>query len=289
MFRTTIAVLAVAGLLILTPPEILAGEKQVIWRTDYDAARKESSEKGLPLFLELISEGCFHCKRLEAGPLRDPAIVALLADRFIPVRVDGATSPKLVEALRVQSYPTIVLAHADGRIADVIEGYRDAKLLHEHLQRALAVESSTPVSPPGTVGFNPVKPSSTETPAAQRSRLSSELLTQAREAFKNGKYDSTLELCRILEATYKDLEQGLQAAAIAAEIRSNPEKFAIACEQLNERLAMMYASLGDSFLAKGDRSQASTYFEKAIRTAPASTVARDAQGKLAAIARKADK
>lgn len=284
MLRTMIV-----GFLILVPGLGLAQEKQAVWRTDYDSARKESSEKGKPLFLELVSEGCFHCKRLDAGPLRDPTILAMLSDRFIPIRVDASTAPKLMDALRVQSYPTIVLAHADGRIADVIEGYRDAKPLLEHLQRALPVDSSPAPAPIATDGFNPVKPPSIETPAGQKNRLAKELLAQAREAFKNGKYDSALELCRILDSTHKDSDDGAQAAAIASEIRSSPEKFAIACEQLNERLATMYASLGDAWLAKGDKKQAAAYFEKAVRTAPASTVAREAQVKLTSIVRRAEK
>ena len=48
----------------------------VTWRSDYNSARKEAGEKGLPIFLVIGTDNCFYCRKLEAGPFRDPAIVA---------------------------------------------------------------------------------------------------------------------------------------------------------------------------------------------------------------------
>ena len=116
-----------------------------------------------------------------------------------------------------------------------------------------------------------------------RSQRAKELLTQCREAFKAEKYGTALELCQILETTYKDLDEGAQGVQLAGEIRSSPEKLTLACEHFNERLASMYATLGDTWLKKGEKEQAAACFEKAVRTAPASMVARDAQAKLATL------
>jgi tetratricopeptide (TPR) repeat protein len=41
--------------------------------------------------------------------------------------------------LHIRSYPTLVLAGADGKIIGTLEGYLDASRLHEQLQRVLAV------------------------------------------------------------------------------------------------------------------------------------------------------
>ena len=97
--------------------------------------RKEANEKGLPLFIKCYSDGCYHCQRLDAGPFRDPANVDLLSDRYIPLKVDGTKSPKLIEALRIQSYPTMIIAATDGKIISFIEGYQETKALTDHLQR----------------------------------------------------------------------------------------------------------------------------------------------------------
>lgn len=345
-------------------------EKQIQWRTDYDAARKESIEKGLPLFVKCYSDGCYHCQRLDAGPLRDAAIVALLSERYIPLTVDVTKSPKLVEALRIQSYPTMIIAATDGKIVAFLEGYHEAKPLTDHLQRALAVQTpdwmardyqeaakaigtadyakaipllktlledgkDRPVQTkakslleeieqqargrltrvtqlqdkgkyvdamdlltelmsryPGTTAAGDGAKMLTrladqpELKETQKSRRAQDLLAQAKEAFQAEKYGAALELCEILESTYKDSPEGRLGIALAVEIRSSPEKLALACEALNERVASMYATLGDTWLKKGEKEQAAACFEKAVRAAPASLVARDAQAKLSNLAGK---
>ncbi len=44
--------------------------------------------------------------------------------------------------MRIQSFPTIVLAGPDGKILGTLEGYTDATRFHEHLQRLLVVLSN---------------------------------------------------------------------------------------------------------------------------------------------------
>src|SRR5262245_18531970 len=70
----------------------------VVWRTDYNAARKEAAEKGLPVFLVIGSDNCFYCRKLEAGPCRDAAVVAQLTQNFIPLKVDANKEPNLAKA-----------------------------------------------------------------------------------------------------------------------------------------------------------------------------------------------
>ena len=359
-----------AALLVLTAGLAPAGDKPVEWRTDYDAARKEAIDKDRPVFVEFQTDECFHCRRLETGPFRDPAVAGLLNDRFVPLKVDGSKSPKLAQALRIQAYPTMIVAAPDGKIIAFLEGYHDAKPLTEHLQRSLALntpdwmardfqEASKAV---GTGDYakavsllkgvladgkdQPVQSKARqvldeiEQQAAgrlvrvkqlqdkgqyaeatdllselisryagtqkaaegaklltgmadrpeiknnQRTRRARDLLAQAKDAYGTEKFSAALELCEILETTYKDLSEGKQGGELAAEIRSSPAKLAVAAEHLNERLASMYATLGETWMKKGEREQAAACFEKAVRAAPASLIARDAQVKLTNLSTK---
>jgi thioredoxin-related protein len=111
--------------------------QEIQWRTDYNAARKESLEKGLPLFLDIGTENCFWCKKLEATTFREPAITGLLNTRFIALHVDANRDTTLTEMLRIRSYPTLVLAAPDGKILGTLEGYMDGGRLQDHLQRVL--------------------------------------------------------------------------------------------------------------------------------------------------------
>src|SRR4051812_15828639 len=89
---------------------------EVQWRTDYNAARQEASQTGRLLVIDLGTENCTWCRELDVRTFRDPALVTLLNTRCIPLKVDGGRSPRLAEILRVQTYPTLVLAGPDGKI-----------------------------------------------------------------------------------------------------------------------------------------------------------------------------
>src|SRR5438552_3978122 len=74
--------------LALTGPAALGQGPTPAWRTDYNAARREATEKKRPLLLDFVTENCFWCKKLDSTTFRDPAIVALLNEQFIPIRID---------------------------------------------------------------------------------------------------------------------------------------------------------------------------------------------------------
>jgi uncharacterized protein YyaL (SSP411 family) len=113
------------------------------WRSDYNSARKEAQEKGLPLLVEVGTDDCYYCRKLETTTFRDPRIASMLASGFVTLRVDANREPALARALKVQVYPTLVLAGADGKIHAFIEGYMEADRLAEHMKRTVA-NATTP-------------------------------------------------------------------------------------------------------------------------------------------------
>lgn len=112
--------------------------EKVQWRDDYRAARAEAREEKLPLFLYFhLSKSCPFCRRLEAETFRDPEIVRLLNRKFIPLKIDAHRQVALTEALRVGSFPTLVLAAPDGKILARIEGFQEPAALKGRLVDAL--------------------------------------------------------------------------------------------------------------------------------------------------------
>src|SRR5262249_42314666 len=114
-----------------------AGAQEVKWRYDYNAARKEAGEKGLPLVLDFGTDNCYWCKRLDATPSRAPAVVKAMNERFVPLKVDAQKEPQLTQILNIQGFPTLVLAAPDGKILGTLEGYVEAPRFYENLQRVL--------------------------------------------------------------------------------------------------------------------------------------------------------
>lgn len=135
--RPLIRALVAQTALFLLPA--LASAQEVSWRTDYNRARQEAAEKGLPLVVDIGTENCYWCKQLDLRTFKEPALAAYLNERTIPLRVDATRTPALVEALNIQSYPTIVFAGPDGRILGVQEGFVEAPQLHEQVTRTVSM------------------------------------------------------------------------------------------------------------------------------------------------------
>src|SRR5215470_11774984 len=103
-----------------------AWAQEVKWRHDYNAARREAEQKNLPLVVDIGTENCYWCNKLEAITFHDPSVAEVMNSRFVPLKVDAQRNPALTDALRIQAYPTVVLAASDGKILATLEGYMDA-------------------------------------------------------------------------------------------------------------------------------------------------------------------
>jgi thioredoxin-related protein len=125
----------VFGLAVLGGP---AAAEEVQWLHDYNRARKEAEAKNRPLILDIGTENCFWCKKLDATTFRDPAIVTALNEQFVPLKVNAERDEVLANALHIQSYPTLVLAAPDGKILGTFAGYMEAAQMRELLARVVA-------------------------------------------------------------------------------------------------------------------------------------------------------
>ena len=109
----------------------------------------------------------------------------------------------------------------------------------------------------------------TDSPEQIRVRQAKDLLAQAREDYQQQRYLACLDRCEMLLASYHDLSsESLAAMQMSSEIKKNPEWIKLACDQLGDRLSLMYLGLAETWLAKGEPQQAIFYLERVIQTAP---------------------
>jgi uncharacterized protein YyaL (SSP411 family) len=353
--------------LVLLPPSVCPAE-EVAWRSDYPTARREAVEKGRPLVIDFGTENCFWCKKLDAITFKDPTVVSIMNERFIPLRIDANKDAPLAEALHIQSYPTVVLASAEGKILDMQEGFTDAGNFLEKLKRVVTVASNPewmvrdyegaakaiassdyaraiallksinedgekrPIQMKArqllqdleqqaaqrlvrakqlvergqtTEGMETLTElvrvfagtqaaanggqmltglgNTQETRVQQRQRRARELLAQAREDYRTQQYLACLNRCDVLIASFPELPEGVEAIQLAGEIKNNPEWMRAACDSLTDQLGVLYLSLAETWLKKGQPEQAALYLERIIQTLPGSRQAEAAQVKLAQI------
>jgi thioredoxin-like negative regulator of GroEL len=114
-----------------------ARAEDVYWRSDYNAARKEAADKGMPIVLDFGFESCAYCRKLDATTFRDAEVLKRLNGKFVPLRIDIQKDPALAEKLGLQVYPTVVFASPEGHILGKIEGYQEPGLFQENLDRVL--------------------------------------------------------------------------------------------------------------------------------------------------------
>jgi thioredoxin-related protein len=114
-----------------------ADPPSVTWRGDYNTARKEAQEKGKLIVLVIGTEDCLYCRKQEASTFRDPTVQGLVNDHFLAVKVDANRDPNLAQALKIQLYPTTVLAGPDGKILAYLQGFVSAEQFKEHANRAV--------------------------------------------------------------------------------------------------------------------------------------------------------
>jgi thioredoxin-related protein len=336
--------------------------QEVSWRNDYNRARQEAAEKGLPLLVDIGTENCYWCKQLDQRTFKDPSLVAVLNERTIPLRIDAQRNPGLAEALNIQGYPTIVLAGPDGRILGAQEGFIEAPRLQEQVLRIVAMivapdwmqrdfqdaakaaasgetakalgllknvvedGKDRPIqararqliqeleqqaiarladakgqtdrarstealtfltrSYPGTAAAREatqllaVRVEANDT---NRSRRARDLLNQAKEDFRTQQFCCCLDRCELLTAQFGDLPESADALRLEAEIKSNDEWMKASCDQLGERLGVLYLGLADSCLKKGQPQQAVFYLERIVRAFPNSRNAESARTRLSQI------
>lgn len=360
--RATVA-LAIFVLLGSRPPIGLAADPKagkIEWRDDYNAARKESQETGLPLLVQIGTEDCYYCRKMEATTLRDPGVAAMMGN-FIPLKLDGNKEANLVKQLKVQLYPTTVLAGADGTIHAFVQGHVGADAFKEQLKnttdlvaadlklgkdvneaaaamkagefgkaipnlrrltlvtkgktqeakvKALLAEAESigadrlakaaKLATEGRIddaarALNELTRSfdGTETATKAEAQLvamgvdrtdriaialrATQLLTAARDLAKAGAYAEALDVAELLATT----AEAKAATKLAAEIKADTNKLATAARQANEKAAALQLALADTHLAKGRTDEAAKCLELAIRLAPNSPKAEQAEGRLA--------
>jgi thioredoxin-related protein len=369
LFLTGRLIAGCSLLLLLLPVGAAHAADAIDWRTDYSKARKEAQEKGRPLVIDFSTENCYWCRQLEQRTFTDPTIVALLNDRCVPLHIDAGRVPDLIEKMNIQNFPTMVYASPEGRVLGFQEGFVEAPVLRDQVQRlvnavaapewmtrdyaeaakaaaqkeyvrALSLlksivedgkerliqtkarqlmqqleqeasdrliaakkqaERGETVEAAKTAGevvrqyagadaaraaadFAATLTSRTTDGGDQQRKVRArDLLAQAREDFRTQQYLCCLDRCEVLIAQCSDLPEGTDAAQLTADIKGNTDWARQACEQMSDRLGVLYLALADTCLKKGQPQQAVFYLERVVQSFPNSRHAEAAQVRLSQI------
>ena len=116
----------------------LAETDLVRWRT-LEVGLAEARASGRPILYDFTADWCPPCRMMQREVFADAQAAAELESRFVPVRVldrqrEAGRNARWVDSLqaryRVNAFPTLIVADADGRELHRLEGFvgRDATL-----------------------------------------------------------------------------------------------------------------------------------------------------------------
>jgi len=108
------------------------------WRKDYNTARREAQDRGLPLVVVIGSQDCIYCRKMDATTFRDAELIRLLHKTAVLVKVDGSKEPTFVQALKIQIYPTILIAGPDGTVHTFLQGFQTSEQVRKSLREVSA-------------------------------------------------------------------------------------------------------------------------------------------------------
>lgn len=117
------------------PPEARTGpESRGLWRT-WDAGLREARERGMPVLVNVYTDWCGWCRRMDRDVLARAEVREALQAAFVPVRLNAESdemvryggrtlSARAVAArFRVTGYPTTVFLRPTGEHIVNVPGY----------------------------------------------------------------------------------------------------------------------------------------------------------------------
>jgi uncharacterized protein YyaL (SSP411 family) len=143
----------------MLPPRAVSSA--VAWEPWGAAAFARARAEHKAVLLSIGATWCHWCHEMDRTSYADPAIIALINDRFVPVRVDTDERPDISERYNLGGWPTTAFLSADGALlgggtfvpadrmrgvlARLAEGFREAPLT---ASRESAFEKATADKPP---------------------------------------------------------------------------------------------------------------------------------------------
>lgn len=89
----------------------------------FEAASKQAAQSNKIVLIDFYTTWCGPCKMLDKNTWTDPAVIKLLEQKTVALRIDAEKETDLAKRYRIEAYPTILMIKPDGAEIDRIVGY----------------------------------------------------------------------------------------------------------------------------------------------------------------------
>jgi thioredoxin-related protein len=115
--------ICLSALVVALAAQVAAADDTMPWAANWDAAKKLAADSGKLIMVDVSTEWCYWCKKLDADTYADARVIKLSA-QVVPLKVDAEKEGKdLAAKYFVWGYPTILFLDAQGEIYSRVIGY----------------------------------------------------------------------------------------------------------------------------------------------------------------------
>src|SRR5580658_8830436 len=108
----------------------------------FEAASKHASQTGKIVLVDFYTTWCGPCKMLDKNTWTDAAVIQLLEQKTVALRIDAEKEAALSKRYKIEAYPSVLLIKPDGTEIDRLVGYKEPKAFMEDFNAALAGKNS---------------------------------------------------------------------------------------------------------------------------------------------------
>jgi len=108
----------------------------------FEAASKEAARTGKIVLVDFYTTWCGPCKMLDKNTWTDAAVIQLLEQKTVALRIDAEKEAALSKRYKIEAYPSVLLIKPDGTEIDRLVGYREPKVFMADFNAALGGKDS---------------------------------------------------------------------------------------------------------------------------------------------------
>jgi thiol-disulfide isomerase/thioredoxin len=108
----------------------------------FEAASRQAEQTGKIVLVDFYTTWCGPCKLLDKNTWTDPAVIQLLEEKTVALRIDAEKEADLSKHYKIAAYPSVLLIKPDGAEIDRLVGYREPKAFLEDFNAALRGKDS---------------------------------------------------------------------------------------------------------------------------------------------------
>ncbi len=111
-----------------------AGE--ILWAPTFELGMKKAKAKELPVMVDIYTDWCGWCKKLDTDVYTKADVVAL-SKQFVCIKLNPEKDKKNGKLFKVEGYPAIIFTDAKGKELHRIGGYLPAEKFLGEMKKAL--------------------------------------------------------------------------------------------------------------------------------------------------------